>query len=95
MIDAACERLIPVLDVLGLIPISKPTLRRWVSSGKLEVVRAGTKVFTSREAVQRFLQQGPQPDYAPALPPTTRQRRHADHLAQVDADLRELLGAND
>ena len=95
MIDITCENLIPVLDVLKIVPVSLPTLRRWVAAGKLEVLRAGFKVFTSREAVQRFLQQGPHTAQAPALSPTKMQRQRAEHLAQVDADLCNLLGEKD
>ena len=91
MIDITCENLIPVIDVLKLVPISKPTLRRWTAMGKLEVVRAGTKVFTSREAIQRFLQQGPQPSQAPTLPPTRKQQRRSDELAAAHQEAEALL----
>lgn len=94
MIDLSHENLIPVLDVLKLVPVSKPTLRRWTATGKLEVVRAGARVFTSREAVARFLQQGPQPIQASALPPR-RAPRHGDRVQGIMESLKQRLGGFD
>jgi hypothetical protein len=40
-------------------PVSKPTLQRWATEGfrgtKLETVHVGRRVFTSAEAIRRFL----------------------------------------
>ena len=91
MIDITDENLIPILDVLNLIPVSKPTLRRWTASGKLETVRAGAKVFTTHEAVQRFIKQGPQPIQAPPLPPTRKQQRRSVELALAHREAEALL----
>ena len=60
MIDLQNETVIPVLAVRKILPVSTATIRRWVASGRLEVIRAGAKVLTSREAIQRMCQQGPQ-----------------------------------
>ena len=92
MIDTAHETLIPVLAVRQIVPISVPTLRRWTASGQLETVRAGAKVFTSKEAIQRFLQQGPQPSQALALPPTRKQQHRAADVDATMARLRAKLG---
>jgi predicted Rossmann fold nucleotide-binding protein DprA/Smf involved in DNA uptake len=71
MIDISQETLIPVLETKKLVPISTPTIRRLTASGRLETVRVGAKVFTSKEAVARMLQHGPQPSHQ-----STRQVSH-------------------
>ena len=92
MIDISTEKLIPVLAVRDLLPISIPTIRRWTASGKLETVRAGAKVFTSREALMRMLQHGPMQAHQPSLPPTRKQHRQTFEQQRVDAELDEMLG---
>ena len=58
VIDVQQEQIIPVLKVKDMLPVSTMTLRRWVANGKLETIRAGARVYTSKEAVQRLVQQG-------------------------------------
>ena len=89
MINLGTENLIPVLDVLKIIPVSKPTLRRWTASGKLETVRAGAKVFTSTEAVQRLLQPGPEPIVPRAVSPRERARARPAKLQEAQSRLAE------
>lgn len=92
MIDIAHETLIPILDVGGIVPVSVPTIRRWAAAGKIESVRAGRRLFTSREAIQRMLEQGPQPQQAPALTPTRKAKKRSTHLDRVRADLASIMG---
>lgn len=92
MIDVSAEHIIPVLDVRKFLPVSIPTLRRWTTSGKLEIIRAGSKVLTSVEAIERMLRPGPQ-----ATPPTTllttpRQRKQDAKLDDALDRLRKKLG---
>jgi len=88
VIDLMTETLIPILDVKKIVPVSTPTLRRWTASGKLATVKAGGKVLTSREAVHRMLQPGPNPAMPVAVSPERRkqilaaQARVADRFAR-------------
>jgi hypothetical protein len=65
MIDFTTEKVIPLKGVADILPSSRrgkklswPTLWRWVTKGvrgrKLEAVRVGGSLYTSREAVERF-----------------------------------------
>ena len=92
MIDLSQETLLPILDVKQLFPVSKPTLRRWTASGKLETIRMGSRVFTSREALQRMAQQGPQQDHQPRVSPTRQQRNRVRQIEAAKARLRVALG---
>ena len=91
VIDVTRENLIPVLDVKSLFPVSTPTLRRWSRSGRLETVRMGAKVFTSRGAVARMAQHGPAYGQ-PALPPTRRQKCNIEEHEAAKASVRKALG---
>ena len=45
-------------DEIGLLTgyrPSRPTLCRWIQQGKLDSVRLGRQLFTSREAVHRYV----------------------------------------
>lgn len=63
MIDLLTETLIPIREVPKLLPDrpSLPTIWRWRNKGargrRLESCVLGGKVYTSREALQRFAQQ--------------------------------------
>ena len=67
MIDMATEKLISLKDACGLLPRRRrgvrphfSTLWRWATEGlkgvKLEVIKVGSTLCTSREALQRFFQ---------------------------------------
>ena len=63
MIDMSQEKLITLADAAEMFPDppSSATLWRWVNRGvrggiKLEVLRAGAKVYTSEAAIRRFLE---------------------------------------
>lgn len=89
MININQEHLIPLLDVRKYIPVSIPTLRRWTATGKLETVRAGAKVFTSREAVQRMIEPNPQLNHA--IPMSVRSKPNIKLNDTLDR-LRKKLG---
>jgi hypothetical protein len=63
MIDVSIESLVPITDAHGIIP-GRPhlaTVYRWWQKGvrggiKLETALVGGRRFTSREAVQRFVE---------------------------------------
>lgn len=95
MIDLSQETLLPILDVKQFFPVSKPTLRRWTASGKLETIRMGSRVFTSREALQRMARHGPQQPHQPPLSLTRRQKQRQAHLKKVHEELAELMGPDD
>jgi hypothetical protein len=99
MIDIETEQLLPLHDVPKLLP-ARPSgkklhisaVYRWAQRGiqgiRLEVVRVGGTTYTSREALQRFVQS---PNAAPAplvLRTTVAQQRQA---AQADRRIQEIL----
>jgi hypothetical protein len=92
MIDVSNEQLIPVLDVREILPVSIATLRRLTASGKLETVKVGAKVFTSREAIARMMQHGPQKSHQPPLPLTKRQQARSRGFDQAKSNLQAALG---
>ncbi len=61
MIDPRSEGLVPLASATSDLPIriDPSTWRRWAVSGVkgavLETVRIGARLYTTREAVQRFL----------------------------------------
>lgn len=68
MIDPETEQLIPLAEVAVILPKSREgksihptTLRRWTTEGvggvTLEAVKIGRRLFTSKEAVSRFIRQ--------------------------------------
>jgi hypothetical protein len=68
MIDPETEDLIPLAEAAAILPksfaekrIHPTTLRRWTREGVdgviLEAVKVGRRLFTSKEAVMRFIQQ--------------------------------------
>jgi hypothetical protein len=61
MIDVSTETLVP-LNKSGIFPVGNPsaaTRWRWHKKGiaghKLEIIRQGSRVCTSREAIARFI----------------------------------------
>ena len=68
MIDPETEDLIPLAEAAAVLPksfagkqIHPTTLRRWTREGVdgviLEAVKVGRRLFTSKEAVMKFIQQ--------------------------------------
>jgi hypothetical protein len=88
MIDVKCEKLIPILDVRKIFPVSRPSLRRWTASGALETVRMGTRVFTSLEALERMAKHGPQRPHQPPLPPTRQEKLQQEEARAASERLR-------
>jgi hypothetical protein len=52
------ETVIPISQVANYLPWrpTKQAIGQWIKSGRLEGIRCGGRVFTSREAVRRFLE---------------------------------------
>jgi hypothetical protein len=92
VIDLTAENIIPLLDVRKFLPVSIPSLRRWAASGKLETIRAGAKVMTSTQAVQRMLKPGPQEATTAPLPRARRQHRATRRFEDAQAHLKSVLG---
>src|SRR5262245_44630800 len=90
------ERLLSLGDAALLLPHrpNASTLWRWASRGyrghRLEVIRIGSRAFTSREALERFVTAiNSEPPPAHALPDGRARRRHtaaADAHARLSAD---------
>ena len=91
MIDVKTEKLIALLDVRKIFPVSVMTLRRWSASGQLETVKMGTRVFTSEEALERMAKHGPQQPKHPPLPPTRQQKARKEQLRQTLEQLEKRL----
>lgn len=108
MIDISSETLLPIGQVPSLIPSSRAgkkthisTVWRWVLNGvrgiQLESVSIGGSRYTSREAVQRFVERlsesretGPG-QVVGGPPPTARARRtEAQRLRDSERAAREL-----
>lgn len=90
MIDIHTEEIVQLSRCSPLVP-TRPhvsTLMRWAFRGlqghKLETIKIGGKVCTSREALQRFFERCNSPS-EPASVRTSRRRR--DDLAQADREL--------
>jgi len=88
-IDIATETIIPIQQAPKHIP-GRPhisTVYRWIQrrENALDVVRYGSKVFTSLEAIARFGVQNNSP--AAQVPPS---RHRAKRVAAID---RELIAA--
>jgi hypothetical protein len=88
MIDVATEHLLTLSEAAKLLPgkVSVTTLWRWRLHGirgrKLESVMLGGKVYTSREAIQRFARQLGGTDAAAIRSP--RQREKAIRKAEAE-----------
>lgn len=89
MIDVETETLVPIRDAAKHVPGFRPHLSviyRWMqrSDGGLETVRVGGRVFTSKEAIARFVQHCNAPG---AVAPSRRRRQE---LSATDRELSEL-----
>ncbi|NLX56719.1 MAG: DUF1580 domain-containing protein [Planctomycetaceae bacterium] len=92
MIDASCERLVPICDVPKMVP-HRPhisTVVRWWTRGvknqKLETLLLGGRRYTSAEALQRFFERSTAASDGQPIP--ARSQRERD--VAVKAALREL-----
>ncbi len=86
MIDVETESLVPIRNAAKHVPGFRPHLSviyRWMQrpDGGLETVRVGGRVFTSKEAITRFVQRCNAPG---AVAPSRRRRR------EIEAAEREL-----
>ena len=84
MIDIRTEQMFPLKDAIRYVPgrPDKSTLYRWVFGGKLESVKVGGRLFTSREAIDRFVARCTSPADVP---------RSVSHDArQAETELTEL-----
>ncbi|QDV34107.1 DUF1580 domain-containing protein [Tautonia plasticadhaerens] len=107
MIDVTFETIIPLGQVSALIPSSRPgkrthisTIWRWATKGvkgaRLETVTIGGSRYTSREAVQRFVERlsgspGDQAGRDPsAASPVRTRRTEARRLRDSERAAQEL-----
>jgi len=99
MIDATCETLITFAEASRMLPARRggkrvhlSTWHRWATKGsrgvRLEVVRVGSTLCTSREAVGRFLDRLTKAHPTPGSHETDRPstRRAAHSKAERDAE---------
>ena len=97
MIDLKSEQLLTLKDVCDILPRRrrgrKPafsTVWRWALHGihgvRLETLKCGGTLCTSKEAVQRFFEQlsaldeTPQPEQNPPLPTPARRQRELERV---------------
>lgn len=76
-IDVQSENLIHVKDAPKHTP-GRPhisTVYRWVFRGDLETIKVGGRLFTSIEAIHRFITRCTNPAHPPAEAPCTRRQR--------------------
>jgi uncharacterized protein DUF1580 len=97
MIDILNESVLPLRDAADLIPrlrrgkrVHFSTLWRWATGGsrgvKLETVRVGSTLCTSREAVARFVEALSRPPGAPVVRSVAARRRGNEAAArELDA----------
>jgi hypothetical protein len=87
-IDVQCENLIHVKDTPKFTPgrPHKSTVYRWVFNGDLETVRVGGRLFTSTEAIGRFIVRCTNKDAQPIPSPSLRRQREIrDANKKLDA----------
>jgi hypothetical protein len=91
MIDTLVEVPIPLADAAKIVrsrPVSRATMYRWADAGvrgvKLEVIRVGGSLCTSREAMQRFCERTTRSQQAgySGRKRTAKQRKAADQAAE-------------
>lgn len=92
MIDINTESLVSMTEAAKDKSLGRPsvtTLWRWRTKGaggrKLETVKIGGTVFTSREAIERFVQHGEDQKPAPPMR-TTKQRQRAIEAAERELE---------
>ena len=62
------------------------TLHRWRLSGKLETVKVGGVRYTSKEAIERFVERENAPEQTPAATITPAQRRKQSIAAKQELE---------
>ena len=91
--DVLSESVIPLNDVVKYLPFqtSIATVQRWIRRGAsgavLETARMGSRRFTSKEAVQRFLVAQNEPVKPQAAPPKSPMSKR-----DLDAKTRKYFG---
>jgi hypothetical protein len=98
MIDVECEALIPLREVGSIIPSSRygkrlnfATIWRWAMHGargrRLEAVKLGGSLYTSREAISRFAEHVTGSDTptspAPAVRSPAQRQRDQERAAKM------------
>lgn len=85
MIDVAKEDLLGVAEVAAWLKVHRRTVEGWFSAG-LERVNIGGRVFTSRQAIQRFSRDS-------CAPPeeSRRLRKQRGRPRQTNAELVEEI----
>lgn len=87
-IDFQSETLVPVKqsprDIPGRPHIS--TVYRWVLRGDLETIKVGGRLFTSKEAIRRFINRCSNPGSAPAASEISSHRRQEIEAANRKLD---------
>lgn len=90
MIDIHTEQLLTLKSAARSIPgrdgdrpINISTIWRWVLARKLESIRIGGIRYTSRQAIQRFVERlNPEQTTAPAIRTATQRRRASEKAAR-------------
>ena len=54
----SATKLIPVKEIPKILPISLATVRSWIFSGKLPVVRLGRKVLVKQKVIDLIADEG-------------------------------------
>ena len=91
--DVLAESVIPLNDVVKYLPFrtSISTVQRWIRRGAsgavLETARMGSRRFTSKEAVQRFLVAQNEPTKPQAAPPKSSLSKR-----EIDAKTKKYFG---
>jgi excisionase family DNA binding protein len=50
--------LLSVEEFVEIVPVKEPTVRSWITAGRLPIVRLGRLVFIKREVVDKILEEG-------------------------------------
>lgn len=86
-IDVQSENLIPLKDAPKHTP-GRPhisTVHRWAFRRDLETIKVGGRLFTSTEAIQRFIARCTNPASSPLVAPSAR-RQHEIEAANKKLD---------
>lgn len=80
-IDFETETLVLVKESPAHFPGRRPhlsTVYRWVFSGRLETIKVGARLYTSREAIRRFVSRCNAPGAVTAPPVSARRKREIE-----------------
>lgn len=88
MIDLTIETPLTIIEVAALFKVHRRTVEAWFSRG-LEKARVGGRVYTTREAIQRFAVID-----GPLEMPLPKQRRRSSNARakKALAELKQQLG---